>query len=170
MYDIELLKEKEIEAKTFYKNHFCSFFHTFDYANLVGNIRSADLAEHSDIESLRYGSGFYLIFSDYEFQNNPCRLIIDGLKVIYRGHGVRIKKRVESHLFNRQYNLNKDRTTYSDCMKLDGNSGINIDDKPYSRAKWRVIYHPMINSSKTMREQAEQAFDEVYTQPFASKL
>jgi hypothetical protein len=54
-------------------------------------------------------------------------------------------------------------------MKLDGNDGINIGDARYSQFRWRVLVHKMKKSSKTMREQAELAFDDVFQRPLASR-
>jgi hypothetical protein len=116
-----------------------------------------------------YGSGLYLILTDYLKDENQCTFEINGLKAIYRGHGRRIKKRVESHLYNVKYNENKDETNYTVCMKLNDDDGINLNESPYSDYRWYVIQHPMTDSSKTIREQAEQAFDNVYNMPIGSK-
>ncbi len=169
MYDIKSLVERENSLKQHFKMHFVDFFTGYDYEDRSDdNIKITNIHSYNDISSLRYGSGLYLILTNYLIQENPCRLEVNGLKVIYRGHGIRIRKRVESHLFNLQYNENKDRTTYSVCMKLNDDNGINIDRDPYSEYQWTVIQHPMTNSSKTMREQAEQAFDHVYLRPIGS--
>jgi len=52
-------------------------------------------------------------------------------------------------------------------MKLN-DDGININESPYSNHTWAVIQHSMPDSSKVIREQAEQAFDEVFNQPVGS--
>ncbi len=169
MYDIKELSKNESKLKENFKNHFINFFTEFDYFNLVNSkIKKCDISSHEDMSSVRYGSGLYLILTNYMSEENPCSLEIDGLKVIYRGHGRRIKKRVESHIFNDEYNNNKDGTVYSVCMKLDDNNGININQPPYCNYSWAVIQHPMTDSSKTMREQAEQAFDHIYSMPIGS--
>ena len=169
MYDIKDLAHKESILKEDFKTHFINFFTEFDYLNLVNSkIKQDDIYSHEYISSVRYGSGLYLILSNYMSEENPCNLEINDLKVIYRSHGRRIKKRVESHLFNDEYNNDRDGTIYNVCMKLDNNDGININQQPYCNYSWAVIQHPMTGSSKTMREHAEQAFDHVYSMPIGS--
>ncbi|MGN8120885.1 hypothetical protein ACTJK9_03890 [Pseudomonas sp. 22082] len=109
--------------------------------------------------------------SDYQIEQNNCTFVIDGLKAIYRGHGYIVKNRLKSHLFNDHYrkNLPERGVRYDVCMKLDGNNGININEAPYSNYRWKIVVHKMLGSSRMMREQAEQAFDEVFNRPLASK-
>ena len=168
MYDIKNLVECENKFKRHCKFHFINFFRGFDYSNLNKDVKCYDILSYADIEKLRYSCGFYLILTDYMAEENQCKLEVNGLKVIYRGHGVRIRKRVESHLYNNDYNKNKDGTNYTACLKLNGDNGISLKNKPYSDYKWAVIQHSMTDSSKTMREQAEQAFDKCFYQPIGS--
>ena len=169
MYDINQLIKKEKELKEFYKSHFVKFFKGFSYKELNNKqIKAINIDSYDSISSLRYGSGFYLILTDYMSDKNACTFKINGLKAIYRGHGIRIRKRVESHLFNSLYNKNQDNTDYTVCMKLNDDNGINITEDPYSKSKWVIVQHAMTNSSKIMREQTEQAFDEIYEMPVGS--
>ena len=122
MYDIGTLQKRDKETKEFFKQHFVDFFKEFDYKNLSSQIVNVAVNSHDDLNQVRYGTGLYFILSNYQFDSNPCTLKLNGLKVIYRGHGVRIRKRVESHIYNDNYNQDKDGTTYSVCMKLDRKS------------------------------------------------
>ncbi|AZV42003.1 hypothetical protein BAOM_1393 [Peribacillus asahii] len=137
----------------------------------VKTIKVTKLKSHNDIESLLYGNGFYIIVTNCEFDNNPCKLSYKNkYKAIYRGHGSRVKKRIESHMFNKRYNLDRDGTTYDVCMQIEtGFSGINIDEPRYSQYEWYIITISMPNSSLLIREQAEVAFDEVFGRPLASR-
>ncbi|HHX8603873.1 TPA: hypothetical protein ACVO0R_004522 [Vibrio alginolyticus] len=169
MYDIKSLAKKEEELKASFHKHFVSFFERFDYSDISDKkVKVVDVASHEDISELIYGRGLYVIFTDYQSDKNPCSLSVDGLKAIYRGHGVRVKKRVESHLFNSKYNENKDGTNYTVCMKLNGQNGIDLNEQPFRNYRWKVISHSMSGSSKTIREQAEQGFDSVYSRPLGS--
>jgi hypothetical protein len=135
-------------------------------------IRLYKIEKCADLRQLKYGPGFYLILSDCKFDDNPCRCVIQNkYKVIYRGHGSRLRKRIESHLFNNLYQQNKDGTDYPVCMKVEANeSGINIDtDDRYNAFEWYVIEHSMSNSSLFERELCEQAFDKVFFRPYASR-
>ena len=168
MYDIKSLKGLELEFKDSCFSHFIEFFTNYDYEDIKGKVKKNIISSHSDINRILYGPGFYLILTDYMSQENECTLQVGELKVIYRGHGVRVRKRVESHLYNDKYNRDKGGTNYSVCMKLNDDNGININEAPYSGHSWAVIQHSMPNSSKVIREQAEQAFDEVFNQPVGS--
>lgn len=139
--------------------------------SIVKTIKIIELKSHNDIESLLYGNGFYIIITNCEFDNNSCKLIYENkYKAIYRGHGRRVKKRIESHLFNKQYNLDRDGTTYDVCMQIEtGVSGINIDEPRYNQYEWHIITISMPDSSLLIREQAELAFDEMFGRPFASR-
>ncbi|ABV85970.1 hypothetical protein [Shewanella pealeana] len=169
MYNIKELIKKEAVLKDNFKQHFVTFFQQFSYETLnKSGIKLTPIESHDSLLSVRYGSGLYLILTDYIKDSNPCNLEIGELKVIYRGHGRRIRKRVESHLYNSKYTNKSDGTNYTVCMKLNDDNGINLNEKPYSDYKWAVVQHPMTDSSKTMREQAEQGFDEVYNMPIGS--
>ncbi|HCG8613292.1 hypothetical protein [Vibrio parahaemolyticus] len=169
MYDIAKLAKKEAELKSSFHEHFVAFFKSFDYTDTSETkVKIVDVDCHEDISKLIYGTGLYVIFTDYQSDENRCSLCVDGLKAIYRGHGTRLKKRVESHLYNNVYNENRDRTNYTVCMKLNDQNGININEEPFRKYRWKVITHSMSGSSKTMREQAEQGFDSVYGRPLGS--
>jgi len=58
---------------------------------------------------------------------------------------------------------------YKVCMKLEEKvNGINISAEPYKNWNWTVIIHKMRNSNKSIREQAEFAFDTIYGKPYLS--
>jgi len=170
MYNIKELKKKEEGLRKECKTHFESFFSAMDYTNLSGTeVSYFDVSMLVDLKKLKDQPGVYLILTDYKKAENVCSLEVNGLKVIYRGHGVRLRKRVESHLFNKAYNNNKGGTDYKDCIKLDGGNGINIDEIPYKKHRWVVIEHRMAYSSKLIREQAEKAYDSLYFLPIGCK-
>lgn len=169
MYDIASLLTADRETKEFFKLHFIEFFEQHNYECVDPKIVLVNINSHDDMKHVRRGEGFYLILSDYKYYENKCTLSLNGLKAIYRGHGVRIRKRVESHIFNDIYNEDRDRTNYDVCMKLDGANGITLGSPKYSKFRWAVVYHSMAESTKTIREQAEKAFDHVYGMPFGSK-
>lgn len=171
MYDVKGLIKLESDLQRSIRNHFVEFFSNHDYSKDCRSVVSKLIYQHSDVEETYYGSGMYVIMSDYLFEQNKCKLTADGLKAIYRGHCYTVKGRLKSHLFNEHYrrNLPERGVRYDVCMKLDGNNGINIDQPPYSNYRWKVIIHKMNGSSKLLREQAEQAFDDVFGRPFGSK-
>ncbi|PFL95349.1 hypothetical protein COJ37_23615 [Bacillus cereus] len=167
--DIEILERKfQTSIIEYFKSD--KFPKEF-YSKLEKDIRISKIKKHQDLNQLFYGAGFYNIVTDCKNSENPCELIYEkAYKVIYRGHCTRIKKRVESHLFNDKYNSNTGRTSYNVCMKVEPNvSGINIDLPPYKNFNWFVIQISLPKSNKIIREQAEIAFDQLYKKPLASR-
>jgi hypothetical protein len=171
MYDIEKLTNLEAALAADVRKHFADFFTSHDYTKDTGAVVSRKVSTLTDIEAIYYGTGLYLIFTDYQSEENVCSLEIDGLKAIYRGHCYTVKKRLKSHLFNDHYraSLPDKGVRYDVCMKLDDKNGINILEAPYSGYRWRVIIHKMKYSSKMIREQAEHAFDQVFSRPLGSR-
>lgn len=170
-YDIAALKQQELRLTKNIRDHFIAFFREHDYGRDTKHVVSANVASLADVQKMSYGSGLYVIFTDYQCDANPCVLETDGLKAIYRGHSVTMKKRLLSHLLNDHYrqSLTETGVRYDVCIKLDDKNGINIDQPPYSRFRWRVAVHKMPQSTKLIREQAELAFDEVFGRPLGSR-
>ncbi|KAF2394329.1 hypothetical protein [Pseudomonas frederiksbergensis] len=171
MYDIKNLIALESELKKNMRVHFVDFLSSHDYNKYSRSVVSKSMSTLLDAEKSYYGRGLYVILSDYQLDQNKCSFTLDGLKAVYRGHGYKVKSRLKSHLFNDHYrrNLPEKGVRYDVCMKLDDKNGINIDESPYNKYRWKVVVYKMMNSSKMMREQAELAFDEVYGRPLASK-
>ena len=171
MYDLKKLVALESELQKTLRLHFVDFFSTHDYTNDSRSVVSKSVSTCIDADATYYGTGLYVIMSDYQIDQNKCSMIVDGLKAIYRGHCYTVKGRLKSHLFNNKYrqNLPERGVRYDVCMKLDDKNGINLDELPYSNYRWKVVIHKMKGSSKMMREQAERAFDEVFGRPLGSK-
>lgn len=170
-YDIKQLREREAELSLFVRKHFYDFFKVHNYAIDSSDVVSYTIKSLADIERTYYGTGFYVILTDYLDSDNCCSFVVNGLKAIYRGHCYTVKSRLKSHLFNDHYRskLPEKGVRYDVCMKLDDNNGINISEPPYSSYQWRVIVHKMKGSSKMIREQAEHAFDDAFLRPIGSK-
>lgn len=153
------------------REHFVQFFSAHDYSVDTDAVVAYRVATLADVERLHYGTGLYVILTNYECGPNPCTLEVRGLKAIYRGHSYTTKKRVMSHLLNDHYraNLPERGVRYDVCMKIGGSNGININQSPYSKHSWEVVVHKMPGSSKLIREQAELAFDEVFGRPISSR-
>lgn len=171
----EMRKDIEILERKFQKK-FVEYFKSDKFpkgfnSKLESGIRISEIKNHDDLKKLYYGVGFYIIATDCKYSKNQCELIYEkAYKVIYRGHCTRIKKRVESHLFNDEYKLNRDGTSYNVCIKVEPNvSGINIDSPSYKKFDWFVIQIALPQSNKMIREQAEVAFDCLYQKPLASR-
>lgn len=134
------------------------------------NFRITKITSFEDTDKIMYGSGFYLIFSDFNLDNNKCEIEINNTRVIYRGHCSRVKQRIRSHLFKSKYDLNKINTDYKVCLKIDSKiNGINIDDHIYSKYQWYVLTISMRGSNKLIRELCEKAFDKLYNKPIYSR-
>jgi len=140
--------------------------------------RFTSISSEASFDELLAGRGFYLILSDYVPQwkrQNVCSLKVDGLSVLYRGQADKVRERLRSHLDNRRYRQwknEKEQSPLERCLKLDevkGNKGgINVDEMPFSQARWAVIVLPMSKSASQMREMVEWAFDHVFGRPVAS--
>lgn len=171
MYDIKKLVGLENDLRRTIRAEFVEFFAAYDYTKDSKAVVARSVSALDDAEAMHYGTGLYVIMTDYQIEANKCGLVVDGLKAIYRGHCYTVKGRLKSHLFNDHYrsNLPEKGVRYDVCMKLDDNNGINICDAPYKDYQWRVVVHKMKGSSKMMREQAELAFDEVFGRPLGSR-
>jgi len=149
-------------------------------------IHESKIANHDDIKDIIRGPGFYIILTDFDVGQNHCKLVLgEHCRAVYRGECYTARKRIQSHLFNRRYNQDyevrkKKFTQYTGrayyespwpaCLKLgDGTNGIDIADEKYSSSQWFVVVHEMRGSSQAVRKQAEQAFDEVFGKPVASR-
>ena len=201
MYDVEKMKsdiENEVSpAKEGVKNQFADAFRRIYVSSKVPEsfdgigveVKVSRIACHKDLESIFPGPGFYIIFTDSDVGQNPCRLVLgEQCRAVYRGESYLVRKRVQSHLFNRWY-----RQDYEDreqeyvsrpektgkayyepfwpaCLRLgDGSNGIDVDNDKYSKSQWFVVVHSMKGSSQEVRKQAERAFDDVFGKPVASK-
>jgi hypothetical protein len=97
--------------------------------------------------------------------------------IIYRGHAINIKERIESHLFNTKYlermrekqeNSSRRLRILTECIKIDGRSGINIDEDIYSNesgTNWHILVMKMLSSKQYIREKAEDAFVTIFGLP-----
>lgn len=196
-YDIKAMRQKHTKALVDFKNNIVSEFK--DYFSLfykgfsvpkISNYRGCKtcfykLEKHESIGEIFSGAGLYLILSNLNFDNNNCLLKLNNFfKVIYRGESSLLRKRIESHLFNKSYNKfynireseakskrrNFGEVRYNTCIKIKQNeNGINIDEKSYSGYEWFVIIHKMVGSNSVIRKQAEKAFDSMYQRPFANR-
>lgn len=170
-YDLSDLKEKESAFAKEAREHFAKFFRKYDYSEKNPDVISYDISSEGDANKVYYWTGLYLILTDYLFEENNCSFVFNGLKAIYRGHCRTIKSRIKSHLFNAAYrcSISGDALRYNVCLKLDDNNGINIQEEPYAKQHWQIVVHKMRNSSRMIREQAELAFDDVFSRPLGSK-
>jgi len=158
--------------------HFESMFKALPPSTLAKPYQFTSITSGPDLKNIWAGKGFYLILGDYLppwERSNPCTLSIEKLPVIYRGQADKVKERLRSHLDNRQYRAEKNargQSPWERCLKLDeiqGNKGgINIEDAPFSSAKWAVLVLPMPKSTSNMRELVEWAFDRSFNRPVAS--
>lgn len=171
-------------AKT--KETFVNFFEAYrDGKKEVGSvIMKYTIVDFLDTELIYTMQGVYIILTDYKMHENECTFNRDGLTAIYRGECVSVRKRVQSHIYNRQYNNSYESRKrlkqvaaekfsepfYGACMKINPNiSGVNIDDPEYKNSKWQVIVIKMSGSTSPIRRQAELAFDQVFNKPLASR-
>jgi hypothetical protein len=170
-YDIKGLRQQEAEFERKVQTHFFEFFKAHDYMSPTPQVVTYKIDEQADIDKTYSGRGFYLILTDYPTENNKCTCKVGGLTVVYRGHCSVVKKRIQSHLSNTLYraNLPERGVRYDVCMNIDGQQGINITQDPYKKYRWSVMVHKMPKSSKAIREQAELAFDDVFSRPVGSR-
>jgi len=182
------LTELENNIVSEFKNFFSSFY-TDNSVPPITNSRGCTtcfytIKNHESINEIFSGAGLYLIFSNVNFASNECSLTFNSSKVIYRGESSLLKKRIESHLFNKLYNKYYDvreseakekrrnfgEVRYNTCIKVKQNeNGININEEPYLNHEWFVIIHKMVGSNSIIRKQAEIAFDSLYNKPFANR-
>jgi len=173
--DIKGYKSKIENTHSSIRKDISKYFKEIKYTLPNKSFQTVAVSTPSDFEKILKGSGFYIIFTDFKIEEqNKCVLEIDSLKAIYRGHGSKVCKRLQSHLINKIYRSKRKSSDpdYSVCLKIkkDGTKGgININSEPYKSSKWKVVVHKMTNSSKEIREQAEFAFDEVFGKPVCSR-
>lgn len=169
---IKIFKDQINQLNISILNDIKEHFENVNYNQSSTDIQILKVRNEEDLNNILYGEGFYIILTNQEFNENKCTFEFENQKAIYRGHSYFTKKRLLSHLANKTYlkvRTNND-PLYKVCLKVeDGVNGINIDQEPYKNWQWTVIVHKMKNSSKTIREQAEVAFDELYGRPCKSK-
>ena len=166
------LKLKEVQDS--FKTEIVTYLKNCDYKLESKNYQVVDLNNFDDLKKVYSGIGFYVILTSNNFADNECQFKFSDLGAIYRGHSYNVKDRIMSHLFTTQYKVKestaKYKSNYTVCLKIeDGVNGIDIDKKPYSDHKWKVIVHKMKGSTELIRQQAEQAFDDIYKQPIKSR-
>lgn len=169
---IRLFNEQLSIAKKTIKDDLIDYLKDLDYQVKNNQIQIVELNNENDIEKLFSGSGFYIIMTNENFDDNNCTFALLDTTAIYRGHGFKVKKRIMSHLANKKYRGQRKQNdpNYKVCLKIEDNqNGINIDSSPYNLWKWVVIIHKMNNSNKEIREQAELAFDILYNKPCKSR-
>lgn len=172
-----------------FKNVYCSDLVPDQFSDQSPPIDLVSLVSIADLKHVFRGAGFYVILSDRAVDGNICSLQRGTLRAIYRGECGGVRRRVQSHLFNTQYNADyKERSSnylakpknegksfyephWPHCLKLvkGGPSGINIDEAPYSGHRWFVLVHRMEGSSQPLRQIAELAFDDAFGHPAGSR-
>ncbi|EJH2591706.1 hypothetical protein NDL33_004506 [Vibrio parahaemolyticus] len=199
MYNVKLMKQKILEAVKVANNEvreeFESAFLKIYQENKVPKsfpenlkISINKVESPKDINKIHATAGFYIIFTDLNIGSNKCALkYSDTLTAIYRGECDKVKRRVQSHLFNKKYKSeyqerksvylgkaeNKGKEFYEQywpaCLKIgNGESGLNIHED-YHENNWYVLVHNMRGSSQEVRVQAELAFDNIFGKPLASR-
>lgn len=173
----EIIKKSKLklqEVQDSFKADMVNYLKSCDYTLNSKKYQIVDLKNFDDIKNVYGGIGFYVILTSLNFTENESELKISNLTAIYRGHSYKVRDRVMSHLFSTQYKLkestSKYPSNYSVCLKIeDGINGINIDQKPYSEHKWKIIVHKMKGSTELIRQQTEHAFDDIYKRPIKSR-
>ena len=145
------------------------------------------IGSHSYLDGIPSRSGFYIILTNCPIEANDCSLKYRNLTAVYRGQASTAKKRLTSHLLNRQYNadyeLRKEKylklkdldakfyeVHFGACMKFHPeHNGINVSDLQYKDYQWVVIVHEMLDTTERVRELAELAFDSAFGKPIASR-
>lgn len=122
--------------------------------------------DSSDIPKER---GFYIIFSNINYDNNSCTAVFKDntkIKAIYRGEAHNVNIRLKSHLFN-NHHVKECENPFPTTLKID-DSKVNIDEKPYSHYEWYVVYIAAPKSDRNVRNMYEDSFDEVFGRPLYS--
>lgn len=179
----KIQKTFEMAFKDIYKNSMVPA----DFQSHQVKIIKKNIRRDSDFTGIPSRSGFYIILTNCPIDNNNCSLTDGNLKAVYRGQASKVKKRLTSHLSNRQYNVDYDlrkkkflkgkesnakfyEVHFSACMKFDPqHNGINITDPQYKKYQWVVIIHEMLDTTERVRELAELAFDSAFGHPVASR-
>jgi hypothetical protein len=173
----EIIKKSKLklqEVQDSFKTEIVNYLQSCDYTIKSKKYQVVDLKSFDDIQNVFAGVGFYVIMTSMNFADNESQLKFSDLTAIYRGHSYKVKDRLMSHLFSNKYktkeSTSKYPSNYSVCLKIeDGVNGIDIDQKPYSEHKWKVIVHKMKGSTELIRQQTEHAFDDIYKQPIKSR-
>lgn len=173
----EIIQQSKIKLKEVqdnFKTEIVTYLKSCDYNLNSKNYQVVDLKNFDDLKKVYSGRGFYVILTSKNFADNECQFKFSDLTAIYRGHSYNLKNRVMSHLFTTQYKAKESTATYKSnytvCLKIeDGVNGIDVDKQPYSEHLWKVIVHRMKGSTELIRQQAEQAFDDIYKQPIKSR-
>ncbi len=168
---IQKYKQQLSEVKARVKSDLVEYFSKCDYSKDSRFIETHTISDRDSISEIYGSPGFYIILTDYEVGDNRCTFERGGQNAIYRGHCSEAKQRIMSHLLNDIYreDLNGG-TGYIACLIIEeGVNGININEEPYSKNNWTVIVHKMLHSDQLMREQAEQAFDQLFAKPCKSR-
>ncbi|WP_305812161.1 hypothetical protein [Photobacterium leiognathi] len=199
MYNVEEMKQTILDAAKVandkVRGQFESAFKAIYRDNAVPReiekelkIKLHKIEKPEDINYVHATAGFYIILTDLDIGNNKCTLRHDDTMVaIYRGECNKVKRRVQSHLFNKQYKAEYKQRESIYCAKIEhggkdfheqywpaclkignGESGLNIDED-FKENNWYVLVHNMRKSSQAVRVQAELAFDNVFGKPLASR-
>ena len=148
-------------------------------------IFKVDITCLEDWKSIPWKRGFYMIFSDYPIEEG-CKLTCKELPTIYRGEADSVKRRLQSHLFNEDYNKEYEKRKlsflaknpdnkfhekhFAACMKvIPGINGIDVDQAPWKNYKWSVVILLMPESKANLRESVEKGFDIAFGTPSASR-
>ncbi|MDQ0871350.1 hypothetical protein QFZ77_000009 [Paenibacillus sp. V4I3] len=152
-----------------------AFFEKVKYSTkrTYTNVEISKIQSIADLKKIPRKPRFYIIFSNYTLRENKCTCFLNdsnkNYPAIYRGQGYNVRERIKSHLFNKKYN-----GSFTICLDLDGEKGINIDtDARNNGYSWFIAFHGMTttngNTEEFIRIQAEIAFDNYFTKPVGSK-
>ncbi|MCX0357967.1 hypothetical protein LI056_08175 [Clostridium perfringens] len=177
MCTLEEMKKFNEDFKKELKDKMINFFNDYKGVNNkidVDNILSKSVKIHrikkyKDLGKISKNTGFYIILSDYKYDNNICEFIIEregiSLKAIYRGQSSDKYSRLEGHLFKQKIDSDKKDINF---MKVNKENGINIDKSPYNKYKWFVIEYKLNKITQDFRLIMEEAFVEVFKKPIFS--
>jgi hypothetical protein len=130
----------------------------------------------ANIAGLPSGSGIYVIMTDHPVPGSDASTFSvpgSGLKAIYRGHSSNIRERVMGHLTHPAYlamcESYKDKKPWGAFFKIeDGAGGLDITTAPYNGATWAIVAFEMKNSTRPLRELAENGFSGAFGTPARS--
>jgi hypothetical protein len=169
---VKSLKVREAELAVYMQQCFEPLMKELP-ANEKGLFLLHPLRNGEDINHVATGPGMYIILSDIVLDGNKCRLCIDGLTAVYRGHSYEVRERIRSHLDHPAHRTVKGSGAWNQCLKLGGledrvTGGLNINSEALQGTKWAVLVLRLLDSSEFQREQAEWAFDEIFGLPLGS--
>lgn len=95
--DLEEIKDK---IKTDLEEH----LKNFDYNKKSKEIEIHRISKNIDLENIYSSPGFYIILTNQKFKENECDFTFDNQTAVYRGHCYSTKRRIKSHLSNKNYN------------------------------------------------------------------